>query len=80
MLVMGCDQNLRELGVTLNSRFSIFGKGEIREWQFYVIFVILSNKCQNVMWFHVKSLKLRELGMNRISHFRLEVKHDSVKC
>ena len=32
------------------------------------------------VWFCVKSLKLWKLGVNGISQFRTEVKHDSMKC
>ena len=34
---------------------------------------------ENFAWFHMKSLQLSELGVNRISQFRIEVKFDSVK-
>ena len=46
-LVMGCDQNLRETSVKVNLRFTIFGNHEIRECQFSLFFVILSEKFAN---------------------------------
>ena len=46
-LVMGRDQNLRESRVNLNSRFTICRNREIREWQFSLFFMILSEKLAN---------------------------------
>ena len=45
---MGCDQNLRELSVNGISRFSICGNLEIREWQFVLFSMILSEKLANI--------------------------------
>ena len=56
-LVMGREQNLRELSVNVISLFTICTKSELYEWQFSPCFVILSEK----------SLKLRETSMNGIS-------------
>ena len=62
----------------MNSRFTILGDREIRECQFYLFFVILSEKCAIFVRFHVKSLKSLELDVNGISLFRADVKRDSV--
>ena len=44
---MGCDQNLGETSVNVNSSFTIFGNRKIRECQFALFFVILSEKIAN---------------------------------
>ena len=41
---MGRDQNLRETSGNVNSRFTIFRNCEIRECQFSLFFVVLSEK------------------------------------
>ena len=41
---LGCDQNLREMSMNVNSRFIIFKNREICECQFSIFFVILSEK------------------------------------
>ena len=43
-LVMGCDQNLRELSVNVISHFSICVKRNIHEWQFSTFIVNLSDQ------------------------------------
>ena len=76
---MNRDQNLREMSVNVNSRFTIFGNCEICECQFSLFLVILSEKCAIFVRFHVKSLKSLELDVNGISPFRADIKCDSVK-
>ena len=45
---MGQGQNLRELTLNVISHFTICRNHEIREWQFFLYFVILSEKLANV--------------------------------
>ena len=47
LLVMGCDQNLREMSLNVNSRFTFFGNRELHECQFSLFFVIFSEKLAN---------------------------------
>ena len=35
---------------------------------------------KHFVWFYVRFKELQDLGMNGISQFRTEVKHDSLKC
>ena len=44
VLVMGHDQNIRELSVNVISRCTIFGNCELWKWQFSLIFMILSKR------------------------------------
>ena len=57
------------------SRFTIYMNCEVCEWQFSLFFGILGEKIALFAWFHVKSLKFQELGMNLISQFRIEMKN-----
>ena len=77
---MGQDKNLREFSMNVISCFTICVKHELCECQYSLFFVILSEKLTRFDRVHVKLLTIRELGMNGISQFRSEVKHDSVKC
>ena len=78
-LVMGCDQNLRELSMNVILRLIMWVKREICKWQFSQFLAILSEKFVN---FSVISLVVAEttwIGKNRILQFKTEVKQDSVK-
>ena len=44
VLVMGHDQNIRELNLNVISRCTIFGNCELCKWQFSLIFMILSKR------------------------------------
>ena len=80
---MGFDQNLLESSMNVISRFTKCVNYEIREWQFSLFFVILSEKLANFGMISreiVKSLNSQELGVDWISHFRTEVKRHSMKC
>ena len=46
---MGRDQNLRESSVNVISRFTISGNREIREWQFSLFFMILTEKLEKIL-------------------------------
>ena len=74
---MGRDQNLCESSMNVIPRVTICGN---RKWQFSLFYVILSENWQMFVCLHEKLLTLQELGVNRISQFRTDVKHDSVKC
>ena len=64
-LVIGRDQNLREMIVNVNSRLTIFENCEIRECQFSLCFVILSGKFANfcVIWREIA--KITGIGRER---------------
>ena len=76
----GRDWNLRELSKNVISRITICTKLELREWQFFLFFVISNENLKIILWFHVKLLELQESGKNSISQLRTEVKRDSMKC
>ena len=59
------DQNLRELNVNVISRFTICGKREIREWQFSLFFVILSEKLANFCVILCEIAKIAGIGGQR---------------
>ena len=47
-LVMGCEQNLREMNVKVISRFNTCVKRQLYELQFSWIFVILSKNFESI--------------------------------
>ena len=65
-----------ESSVTVISDYTIYVKREICDWHFCPFFVILSETLVN---FIMKTVKSCELGENRNSCQRTEVKFDSVK-
>ena len=62
---MGRDQNLHEMSVKVNSRFTIFGNNEIPECQFSLFFVILSEKFANFCMTSQEIAKIVGIGRER---------------
>ena len=62
-LVMGCDQNLRELSTTVISCFALFVNHKLYEWQFSLLFVILSDELAN---FWVISHEIADISKNQV--------------
>ena len=60
--MIGRDQNLREMIVNVNSRLTIFENREIRECQFSLCFVILSEKLANFCVISREIAKIWDLG------------------
>ena len=71
--------NLREWSMNVISRFTIRWNREIRDWQFSLFFVILSEKLANCCVISSEIAKIRGIGNERDWQFRTEVKRDSVK-
>ena len=61
IIVMGCDQNLREVSVNVISLITICVKRDISELQIYPFFVILSEKLTN---FSVIFCEITEITQN----------------
>ena len=60
--LVGRDQNLRESSVIVNSRFTISGNREIREWQLSLFLVILSEKLANFCMISRQIVKITGIG------------------
>ena len=63
--MMGRNKNLRESGVTVNSCFTIFGNHEILERQFFLIFVILSEKLETLCMISCEIAKITRVERER---------------
>ena len=61
IIVMGCDQNLREVSVNVISLITICVKRDISELQIYLFFMILSEKLTN---FSVIFCEITEITQN----------------
>ena len=83
LIFINTDQE-HKLSVSVISHFTFCVNCELCKWQFCLILMILSDKRASFAWvlgwFHVKSLKFQESGIDRISWFRTKVKLDSLKC
>ena len=64
-LVIYYDKNLRELSVTAISRFAICAKHELHEWQFSLLFVILSDELANFCMIFHEMAKISEIRCER---------------
>ena len=62
---MDRDQNLRETSVNVNLRFIIYGNCAIRECQFSLFFVILSEKFANFCVMSREIAKITGIGRER---------------
>ena len=78
--MMGRGENLLESSLKLISCFIICVNSELREWQLFLFFVILSEKLENFCVLSFEITKILESDVNRTSQFRTEVNHDSLKC
>ena len=79
---MSCDQNLRQLRMNVISRFTIYINREVREWQFSLFFIVVSEKSANFCIISREIAKITGKGYehNFMIYIRTEVKRDSVKC
>ena len=59
---MSCDQNLRQLRMNVISRFTIYINREVREWQFSLFFMILSEKLANFWVISREIAKITGIG------------------
>ena len=63
--MVSTDQNLREMCVNVNSRFTNFGNREISECQFSLIFVNLSEKLENDCVISCEIAKITRVGREK---------------
>ena len=59
---MGCDQNLKKKSLNVISRFTICRNRKIREWQFSLFFMILSEKLANFWVISREIAKITGIG------------------